>query len=82
MADANAFGAAIVVPSYGVPDTTVAQAALVVVLGETPPQAGGATVSAFAAVAVQIEFKQPYRNLQLPLIAGPWAFPLWIAKGI
>ena len=59
---------------------SVASLATVVVMNETPPQAGGAQIAAASIVMVQIEYKQPLRSLQLPLITAPNAFPLFIAK--
>lgn len=72
---------AIVVPTSQSAPASASAMAVIVPMSETPPPAGGSQGMAMAIVAVQIEYKQPYRNAQLPLITGPWAFPLFIAKG-
>lgn len=60
--------------------SSVAALPVIVVMNETPPRSGGAQINGAAIVMVQIEYKQPERRIQLPLITAPNAFPLFIAR--
>lgn len=81
MTDASLSQLAVVAVTRDAPaaGSILSQLAMIAVVGETPPTAGGAVLSQVAFVAVSIEVKLTRRLSPFP-IRSVWGFPYYIER--